>query len=133
MRENENSFKPNLYSKEHPNTLRRVVLWVTIGMLVPTIACSAITAIACEQTQGLPGSAPEISANCTFPMNRSVHIAIGGLEPIPGRQIRAFEVFSFPNDGSVPLDDVHIQVWWEIANNGFSFPQDLPPIIRIGR
>ena len=116
-------------------TLRKqLVLYATVGTLVSATAFCAIAAIACESIEGLPGpSAPEISTQCRLPGGRGLDIAIGGLEPIPGRQIHAFEIFSFPHDGKLPVDDIHVQIWWETTHGLPSFPQDLPPIIRLGR
>jgi hypothetical protein len=113
---------------------RRFVLYVTVGTLVSAMAFSAIAAIACQnEAESLPSSAPQIATTCNLPDDRSLYISVGGLEPIPDRQIHALEIFSFPNDGKLPVDDVHIQIWWETTNGLLSFPQDLPPIIQIGR
>lgn len=114
--------------------IRRFGLYATIGTLVPAMAFSAIAAIACQdEIESLPNAAPQISLDCNLPGDRSLHISLGGREPIPDRQIHALEIFSFPGDGELPLDDVHFQIWWETTNGFPSYPRDLPPIIRIGR
>lgn len=135
MLETERSFQRHPKLNEHLVSLRkRLLSWVTIGTLVSATACSAIMVIACDSGgEKLPNSAPQITADCDLPNDRSIYVSIGGLEAIPGRRVHALEIFSFPNDGKLPVDDVHIQVWWETTNGFPSFPQDLPPIIRISR
>lgn len=116
------------------NRRRRLVLWATVGTLASAIACSAIAAIACDSGgEKLPNSAPQITIDCDLSNDRRLYVSIGGLEAIPVRQVHAFEIFSFPNDGKLPVDDVHVQLWWETTHGLPTLPHDFPPIIRIGR
>lgn len=121
------------FNENKLSTFRRCVLYITIGMLVPAMAFSAIAAVACQNEPVLPNAAPEIAATCNLPDKRTLHASIGGLEPIPNRKIQAIEIFSFPNDGELPLDDIHVKIWLETTNGFPSVPEDLRPIIRIGR
>jgi len=71
---------------ERRKRLSQIASWIIVGALVPALAVSAISAATCEQTPGLPNASPKLSLHCELPGERTVDIAIGGLEAHTGKE-----------------------------------------------